>query len=141
MEYASKTGVSVFLLLGILWQPAYASPDIKEGYDENTEVTVRGTVKEVVNGTRGPVILKIRSDSKMYRVITAPPWYLSQEGVLFQPGSEWEIKGSRYFGRDGNLYLVCRQMKDIGTDKAVVFRDSSCKPKWMGRRMHKRHMQ
>lgn len=118
---------------------AYAESDGKEGYDENTEITVRGTIIEIVQRARGPVILRLKHDGRTYSVITAPAWYLEREGITFQTGSEWEIRGSKYCGRGGNLYLIGRQMRNIPSGVTVVLRDSSCAPKWMGRGMHNGH--
>ena len=124
------------IMLVFLSSFAYAESDGKEGYDENTEIAVRGTVVEIVQRARGPVILRLKHDGRTYNVVTAPVWYLEQEGITFQTGSEWEIRGSKYFGRDGNLYLICRQMRNISSGMTIVLRDSFCAPKWMGRGMH-----
>lgn len=119
---------------------AYAEEsDIKEGYDENTEITVKGTVIEAGRRTRGPVILKLKRGDKIYYIVTAPPWYLSKEGIVFTPGSEWEVKGSKYFGRDGRLYIVGRQLRGGGNGKELLLRDSFCKPLWMGKKRHNMH--
>ncbi|MBA4348654.1 MAG: hypothetical protein C0415_01500 [Thermodesulfovibrio sp.] len=122
---------AVFALL-CLFSLSYAESDVdvKEGYDENTEITVKGTVTETMRGMRGPLILKIQSGSKSYTVITAPPWYLMKEGITFNTGSQLEVNGSKYFGRDGNLYIISRQIKDTATGKLIIFRDSYCRPLW-----------
>ncbi|MCL4492724.1 MAG: hypothetical protein M1510_12660 [Nitrospirae bacterium] len=139
-----KNKLKIKVLLGILilsfaplFSSAHAASDVKEGYDENTEITVKGTVVEVMKGMMmGPVVVRLKFDSKIYNVVTAPPWYLSQKGISFRSGSEWEIKGSKYFGRDGNVYIIGRQLKNAGSGQALVLRDTYCRPLWMGHRGH-----
>jgi hypothetical protein len=131
--------ITVFAIFSLLsfFSLSYAESDVKEeGYDENTEITVKGTVTETMWGMRGPLILKIQSGSKSYTIITAPPWYLMREGITFKTGSQLEVNGSKYFGRDGNLYIIGRQIKDSATGKLIILRDSHCRPLW-----HKHGMQ
>jgi len=119
---------------------SYAETEITEGYDENTEITIKGTITEIVQGMRGPVILILKIDSKTYNVVTAPRWYLSREAITFSSGSALEITGSKYFGRDGNIYIIVRQVKNPETGKVIILRDSYCKPLWRGHRMHDRRL-
>ncbi|MFZ5997164.1 MAG: hypothetical protein ACOYW7_06715 [Nitrospirota bacterium] len=117
---------------------AYAESDIKEGYDENTEITIRGKITEIIQERRGPVIVRLKSGNKTYAVVTAPSWHLESERVTFTPGSEIEVRGSKYFGRDGALYIIARHLNDLATGRVITLRDSSCKPMWM-HRGHARH--
>lgn len=135
--------VIVFLvaaLLVALFSLSSAESDIKEGYDENTELTIRGTVIETVREMGGPVILRLKARAKTYRVITAPPWYLSQEAIAFSSGSEVEVVGSKYIGRDGDLYIIAREIRETASGRVVVLRDESYRPLWKGHRMHNRRM-
>ncbi|GEM_PF-453069 len=120
---------------------SHAETEITEGYDENTEITIRGTVIEIMHGMRGPVILKLKTGTKTYNVVTAPRWYLSRNAITFSIGTALEVTGSRYFGRDGNLYVIARQIRDTETGSVTVLRDSYCKPLWRGgHRMHDRRL-
>ncbi len=118
--------------------PVYAEYDITEGYDENTEVSLKGVVVEI--GTyntrmRGPVILKIENNKKIYYVVTSPKWYLLQEGIDFLSNSRVEVIGSKYFGRDGNLYIIGREIRDLETGRLIILRDLQYRPIWKGHRM------
>lgn len=120
---------------------SYAGTEITEGYDENTEITIKGTVTEVMHGMRGPVILKLKTATKTYNVVTAPRWYLSRNAITFIIGTALEITGSKYFAKDGNLYIIARQVKNPETGSVTVLRDSYCKPLWRGgNRMHDRRL-
>jgi hypothetical protein len=131
--------IAVFLLSMVSF--SYAETEITEGYDENTEITIRGTVIEIMHGMRGPVILKLKTGIKTYNVVTAPGWYLSRNAITFSIGTALEVTGSRYFGRDGNLYVIARQIRDAETGSVTVLRDSYCKPLWRGgHRMHDRRL-
>ncbi|HAK88651.1 MAG TPA: hypothetical protein DHV16_07555 [Nitrospiraceae bacterium] len=132
--------IFAFFLLLSPFSSAYAESDIKEGYDENTEITIKGTVTEIIHVKRGPVILRVKTSGKSYTVVTAPHRYLSGEAITFNTDSLMEITGSKYFGRDGNLYIIGRQIKDLTTGKTIMLRDSSCKPLWRNHRMHDRRL-
>lgn len=110
--------------------PAYAEPDVKEGYDENTEITLKGTVATINAGARGPLILRLTATGRTYEVITAPPWYLEQENISFTPGLELEVTGSKYFGNDGSIYVVSGRIKFVSTGKELRLRDSEYRPLW-----------
>jgi len=132
-----KRALLACLFLVCFFSSAYAESEVTEGYDENTEVTVKGTMKEVLRGMRGPVIVILQSGSKDYKVITAPPWYLAQEGIALTEGTAYEVTGSKYIARDGNLYIVASRLKNLSTGKISSFRDSSCMPLWKGHRMRR----
>ncbi|MEW5745043.1 MAG: hypothetical protein AB1805_06375 [Nitrospirota bacterium] len=111
---------------------ARAESGIKEGYDENTEITVRGRVVGIERERRGPVVVRMKGRGRPYKVITAPPWYLSREGLTFEPGMALEVSGSKYFDRDGSLYIIGRSITYLDTGRTAVLRDSYCKPLWNG---------
>lgn len=101
-----------------------------EGYDENTEITVRGTVRESLEEVRGPVILRIAHGERTYNVITAPRWYLRMENICFERGLEAEVTGSKVFASDGTLYIIARTVRVMKTGAEIVFRDNSLRPLW-----------
>lgn len=125
------------LVLVFSVSPAAAQADLGESYDENTEVTVRGSVVEAKRDAPGPLIVKLRQKSRVYNVVMAPPWYLLREQVMIREGIELEVTGSKYFGKDGSLFLMARQIRDLSTGKVTVLRDSHCRPLWHGHRMQR----
>jgi hypothetical protein len=135
-----------FFLLILITSAAYAESDITELYDENTEFSITGTVLESVQepgkwmrrGGGGPVILKIKTKQRIYNIITAPQWFLTQYNIVFVPGSELQITGSKFFGSDGALYLLARTIRDTADGKTIFLRDASCRPLWGGRGMHRK---
>ena len=134
MNNLKKISIVIVLLLS-LFSHAYAENESVEGYDENTEVTVRGMFGVFVQEMRGPMILLLHAGTKDYRVITAPQWYIAHEGIELRPGRLYEVTGSKYFSRDGNLYIIASRLKDFSTGRITQFRDSSCMPRWKGKRM------
>jgi hypothetical protein len=131
--------VSALMLLAILFSfsPAAAQEDLGESYDENTELTVRGSVVEAKRETPGPFVIKLRTKNMIYNVVTAPPWYLTREQIVLREGLELEVTGSKYIGKDGNLFLLARQITDISTGKVIILRDTHCRPLWHGHRMQR----
>ncbi len=123
--------IAVFMFSAIT--TSHGETEITEGYDENTEITVKGTVAEVIYGIRGPVILTLKTKVRAYRVVTAPRWYLLRNSIEFNEETPLEVTGSKYFARDGNLYIIARQLRDPVTGRITFLRDSFCKPLWKHR--------
>ena len=105
-----------------------------EGYDENTEVTITGSVREVFREGPGPVIVRLAHGERVYNVLTAPPWYLAGQDIAFQPGLEIEVTGSKFLGRDGSVYLITRKLKETKTKREIILRDDLLRPLWRGKR-------
>jgi hypothetical protein len=125
--------VSVFIFL--ISSYAFAEYETTEGYDENTEIKIAGTVTQAVPRMRGAVIIMLQTPNRDYRVITGPRWYLDIEGFDFKVGDNLRVTGSKFIGRDGNLYIVARKIKDSSTGKVLRLRDSDLVPYWRGRHM------
>ena len=137
MKNYTTRGLLASFLIVFLFSAAYAESEGGEGYDENTEVTIKGTFREVTRELRGPVIVILQSGVKDYRVVTAPPWYIDREGIEFRSGISYEVTGSKYIARDGNIYIVASRLKNLSTGKITPFRDSSGMPLWKGRMMRR----
>lgn len=136
-SYMKRALLASFFLV-FIFSSAYAENEVTEGYDENTELTIKGTVIEVLKEMRGPVIVVLQAGSRNYKVITGPPWYIFREGIELKAGAACEVTGSKYIARDGNLYLVASRIKDLTTGKTILLRDSSGMPFWRGRGMMRR---
>jgi hypothetical protein len=106
--------------------------DAVPGYDENTEITVKGVITDTGATRRGPVVLQVKTDAKSFEVITAPRWYLAQQGISFASGEKIEVTGSKYIAQDGRLSLIAHTIKISGRTTDISLRDGSCRPLWMG---------
>ncbi|HMK43588.1 MAG TPA: hypothetical protein VK445_05570 [Dissulfurispiraceae bacterium] len=129
---------SFFIALLFLF-PAASAPAAEEEtrvpYDENTELTVRGTVMEVSPATmRGPVTLQVQVETKSYRVFLAPRWFVLEQGLTLTPGQKIEVTGSKFFSRDGAVSLSATRIRFLDSGKEVFLRDDSCRPLWMQHR-------
>ena len=123
---------SFFFLFAILLltnaNPAYARCI---GYDENTEIVVRGTIKQC--SARPFMKLQcftLQSKSRIFRVIVAPQWFVRRIGLKLDNGVNVEVVGSKFFGKDGCLCLSARSIKFLSSGRNIVLRDRSCKPIW-----------
>jgi len=139
MRIGLKTVLTIIAALSFSLATAHADVDIKEGYDENTEVTVRGTVTGKALAVKGPVVVLLTYAGKKYAVITAPVWFLRHERVDFREGSEIEVRGSKYIGSDGKVYVIGREVRVLPEGKTLMLRDTFCKPMWSGPRIVPRH--
>ncbi len=128
--------ITVISLLLVFFAPSlsYSIDADSEGYDENTEITIRAKIKEVVITKRGPVVLIVKHRDRFLRIITAPRWYVFRNKIEFSKDAEVEITGSKFFGRDGNFYLSARRIVLLKDNTVIDLRDSSCRPMW--HRMH-----
>lgn len=127
-------------LFFLLLSSAFAASDITERYDENTEITVRGDLTQIIRTTRGPLIVMLQSGSNSYNVVIAPMWYVAQKNMTFSKGDVVEAKGSKYFAKDGKLYIISKEVKNISKGTNIVLRDSHCRPLWKRQRMHNRQI-
>lgn len=139
LNIRAVTIFSTFLLIS-LFSSAYVWADIAERYDENTEMTIKGTATDVLHERRKPVIVRLRCGDNIYNIVTAPSWYLSKESITFASGDVLIVTGSRYFSRHGVLYIIARQIKNTEIEKLFILRDSMYKPMWRGHRMHNRRL-
>jgi hypothetical protein len=133
----SKSSACLSIAILVLFSVfhAYAATgEPGEGYDENTEITIKGTISEVAKGTRGPVVLRLSHGGRYYSVVTAPPWYLKRNDINFPAGLEVEVTGSKYFGEDGTLYVIGRRIREVKTGREILLRDTRCRPMWHGMR-------
>lgn len=123
------TAVFFSLVCSCLWASAGCA-EISEGYDENTELTAMGTISEMEDGGKGPVLLRISRGPKNYMIVTAPRRYLAEEGIAFKAGEELQVTGSRYWSRDGQVYIVAKTVKRLTTGEVILLRDEGCRPMW-----------
>ncbi len=122
--------LSIFIIILIIAQPSYADADLSDVYDENTEITVSGSVIEIISQKRGPVIIILKPARRTYHVVTAPPWFLVKHEIVFLSGTRIEVKGSKYFSRDGNIYIISREITNPETGKRIILRDPHSRPVW-----------
>ncbi len=126
---AILTVVTFTLLVGAV----YAGQDVV-GYDENTEIIVSGTVlKPGGCEFRGLKCFVMESNSRSFRVITAPRWFVERIHMKLSPGMTVRVVGSKFYGTDGCLYLVARSVKSLPSGRNIQFRDKNCRPVWSRR--------
>lgn len=101
------------------------------GYDENTQVVVSGTVKQVADShPSGFKCIIIHSKHKNYKILTAPAWYAKKVGLNFRPGAEVQVVGSKFYTNDGKIYLMARSIKSLNSGRYIALRDNRCHPLW-----------
>ena len=112
----------------------------QESYDPNTEIAIKGKIVEVIEKGKGPVVIGINKNDKIYNVITAPAWYIIQEKIDFKLGDEVVVHGAKFFSKKGELFIIARSIHNIKNGKIYQFReDQNMMPKWRGRGKHFRY--
>jgi hypothetical protein len=106
---------------------------LERGYDLNTVVTIKGKVISVdAEGGSGPVTITIRRGEETIHAIAAPKWFWFDRGISIKPGDELRVVGAKAQGKDGEMYIISREISNITSGKEVVIRDSSGSPAWKG---------
>jgi hypothetical protein len=101
------------------------------GYDENTEVIIKGKVLEPkAFSFRGLDCLSLESRGRTIFVITAPDWYLKRLNLTLSPGTPLQVVGSKFYGNDGAIYIMARSLKTLPSGRSIQFRDTKCRPVW-----------
>lgn len=129
-RYRTSLMLCAFFLFLFMYSSVYAESDIKEGYDENTEIRIKGRIAKIMPWKKGPLILKMLASGKTYDLITAPPWYLRQQDISFSPGIEIEVTGSKYIDSDGTLYIISSRIRFPDTKNILILRHPDYKPIW-----------
>ncbi|MGB9761810.1 MAG: hypothetical protein ACP5KO_06620 [Caldimicrobium sp.] len=127
----------LFLLLGFIFlitEKAFSQEIDLESYDPNTEIILKGEIKEIIIPEQGMVSIIISKGEKLYRAYLCPRWFYFQLNPNLKPGEMVEIKGAKIYTRRQGLVLVVRVLKNLTTKEEVVIRDFNCKPCWRGKR-------
>jgi hypothetical protein len=100
-------------------------------YDTSTEMTFKGTVEEVTQGTRGMMgtHLTVKTDKGNMQVMLGPSNFISSKGFSFAKGDEVEVTGSKVT-MGGAESLIAREVVKGG--QTLTLRDKSGKPEWSG---------
>ncbi len=133
MQKAGNIAILVIITSFMFIGAAYAGQDAV-GYDENTEIIISGTVlKPTGCEFRGLKCFVMESNSRSFRVITAPGWFVARIHMKLSPGITVRVVGSKFYGTDGALYLVARSVKALPSGRNIQFRDKHCRPVWSKR--------
>ncbi|MGQ9500287.1 MAG: hypothetical protein ACUVQ6_08125 [Dissulfurimicrobium sp.] len=133
------TPVRIMVSFFILWLTVFLSvpvrllaQDIPEaGYDENTEITIKGKViKASLAPNMGLECMIVQSRSCLFRVLIAPMWFIKQIGFNPKDGDSVEITGSKFFGEDGMISLLAKYIKFYQKGRKYFLRDKSGRPVW-----------
>lgn len=120
--------ISIFLVNFLTISIAAAQ---KVGYDENTEIAVKGVVqKEVAHPYKGLSNFFLKTQWRIFRVLTAPSWYIKETAISLKKGQEVEVVGSKFYGPDGSLCLVAKSIRLLPEGKVIRFRDDLARPVW-----------
>lgn len=114
--------------------------DFEKGYDLNTVTTIKGKVISVeTDEDKGPVTIIVRQGAGRIHVIAGPQWFWSDRGIAVRPNDEIEATGARAQGRDGNMYMISKEITNLSTGRSVNLRSDNGSPSWRGGGGHGSH--
>jgi hypothetical protein len=102
-------------------------------YDPAKEVTVTGTVEEVVQQPAqgrmpmGGVHLMLKTADKTVEVHVGPNFFLNEKKVTFAKGDQVQVIGAE-FEQNGTKGIIAREIKR--GDTTLTLRDEKGIPKW-----------
>jgi len=121
--------------------------DLNEGYDQNTVVSLNGTVVSVTMGDgREPALAKIKTAMGAVSLVLGPRDFWEKQGISLNPGDSVRVRGSKAQGEDGAVYLMVQTIVKIddsaGDGQEAVLRSRIGRPAWAGgiRSMQQRPM-
>lgn len=118
-------------LVLLLFFAVASAEEWHEKYDQNTEITVRGKIAKIVSRDRGPVVIEIVKNQKLYKVVTAPKWFLEESLYELRLNDEVVIQGSRFVSKKGEIFIIARQIHNISNGRVYALReDQGLIPKW-----------
>ncbi|MEJ5227451.1 hypothetical protein [Thermodesulfovibrio sp.] len=129
----------LILMLLIFHLPNLNAQEWGESYDPNTEVSLKGKLSATLISKKGPVILEVTRNDRNFTVITAPFWFLQQEGIELRVGDEVIIQGAKYFSRNGEMFIIARSIHNLTNGQKYNLRDEELKPNWKGKGKGKKH--
>ncbi len=107
--------------------------DLETGYDLNTVTTVKGKVISVnANAGEGPVTITIRQGNQNLNAVAAPTWYWSDRGIPINANDEVQVSGAKAQGKDGNMYIISKEITNLSTGRSVTLRKDNGSPSWRG---------
>jgi uncharacterized membrane protein YgcG len=104
------------------------------GYDPHTVGEVRGKVSRLTRPEKGPVRFLLVSDRETYTVLTSPDWYWNDSQIKNFEGQDVTVRGSKSLGKDGNLYIIAREIAIPASGKSIELRGADGTPLWKGGR-------
>lgn len=129
-----------FLLFSLFFSPFSAKAikfshhshqQIFEGYDPNTEILIRGKVKNVqILPENDFVILDLERKEKIYKVIIGPQWFVNEEKINIEPGEEVIIKGSKFLSEKGEPFILTNSLYSVNKERIYYLRTKDFKPRW-----------
>ena len=128
MRYRVSPFSFVIFMLLINLSLAHAG---KIGYDENTEIAVQGIVqRQSSRPYKGFSNFFLKTDWKIFRILTAPSWYLRKGPFRIRNGQTIKVIGSKFYGPDGSLCILAKSIQVCSNGRVIRFRDSLSRPVW-----------
>ncbi len=105
--------------------------DLQQGYDQNTVISLSGTVARLdLGGETGPALAVIKTDLETVTLVLGPRDFWQEKGIPLSTGDSVYVRGSKAQGRDGVVYLMVESIKKTGDVSEVSLRDRIGRPVW-----------
>lgn len=117
--------------LGVAQAAGQAGHDSSMRYDVKMEVTLDGTVEDVMQVPGASAMsgthLSLKTQSETIHVHLGPTQFVNKQGITFAKGDSVAVTGSRIKG-DGFEAILARTVKR--GNKVITLRDKNGMPRW-----------
>ncbi|OHB33445.1 MAG: hypothetical protein A2X84_08420 [Desulfuromonadaceae bacterium GWC2_58_13] len=137
----------ILLLLAFIWpSPALAGwwfgkesaweksgLDLRQGYDQNTVISVSGTVVSIdLKDDEGPALAVVKTETETVSLVLGPRDFWQEQGLSLSPGDPVSVRGSKAQGQDGVVYLMVQSIGKSGDLQETTLRNRIGRPVWSG---------
>ncbi len=107
-------------------------------YNTGAEVTIKGTVESLDQGSQGMMMkmgmgmgthLTVKTAEGDIQVMLGPTRFITDKGFTFTKGDQIQVTGSKV-AMGGSNYLMAREVVKDG--KTLTLRDKDGRPEWSG---------
>jgi hypothetical protein len=132
LPFAGAGTADAFWGFGGAGKPDKSGLDLEQGYDRNTVVKLSGTVAAPPHPFAGDLIaFDLNPAGERMIVVLGPAWYLQDDNLDWKIGDRVTVHGSVARGKDGQTYLLTRQITTPG-GTTIELRAENGIPNWSG---------
>lgn len=121
--------------------------DLSQGYDQNTVISLSGTVVGIELGDgKDPALAVVKTPTETVSLVLGPRDFWQARGIALKPGDSVSVRGSKAQGEDGVVYLIVQSLAKAGDTpndiQETTLRNATGRPAWSGagRSMQQRPM-
>lgn len=107
--------------------------NLQQGYDQNTVVSLSGTIVKVDLGIEnGPALAEVKTETETVSLVLGPGSYWEEHGISLESGDQVNVRGSRAQGKDGVVYIMVQTISTADNVHSAILRNPAGRSVWSG---------